>query len=360
MEIIKTGGHLDDDTLKPLPDNMIQYWQPVHDHFVTYKNSVEEVYKQKQKIINVNDEFGKLDVQANDLVAASDKLVNNLSDLADQYSQFIINLQMFFMILNIVIHALLIWFIIHIIRSEAKNLQKIEKLGIIGETVARLGHDLRNPLSIIKMNLDVMRLSSNNVLQDQITPERYDVIDKAVLRMVHQIDDVLDFVRTKPLILGKCSLLEIIKEAFNRIQKPENIEIHLPKNDTTVVGDANSLEIVFVNLLMNAVQAIVNKGEITVDIVDDLDVVYVSVEDSGPGIPKDIISKIFDPLFTTKQTGTGLGLPSCKNIIEQHGGTISVKTNPTTFMITIPKIKGESVDGEKMEHVKHTKIPSQG
>ena len=80
------------------------------------------------------------------------------------------------------------------------------------------------------------------------------------------------------------------------------------------------------------------KGEISVSIIDDEDSVHIQVADSGPGIPDNIISGIFEPLFTTKQTGTGLGLASCKTIVEQHGGTLTVKNNPTTFTVKLPKL----------------------
>ena len=97
------------------------------------------------------------------------------------------------------------------------------------------------------------------------------------------------------------------------------------------------MEVVFSNLITNAVQAIENNGELNLRINEEPNEVIVEIEDSGPGIPQENISKIFDPLFTTKPTGTGLGLVSCKNIVEQHGGTISVRNNPTVFSCEIAK-----------------------
>ena len=85
-------------------------------------------------------------------------------------------------------------------------------------------------------------------------------------------------------------------------------------------------------------QAINDSGEITIRVNDLENDVVVEVEDSGSGVPDDIISKIFEPLFTTKIKGTGLGLASCKSIIEQHGGSITVKNKPSTFIIKLPKM----------------------
>ena len=95
---------------------------------------------------------------------------------------------------------------------------------------------------------------------------------------------------------------------------------------------------VFDNLITNALQSINDNGCITIRIIDLENDVIIDVEDSGPGVPDDIISKIFEPLFTTKKKGTGLGLASCKSIVEQHGGTISVKNDPSTFSIKLPKM----------------------
>ncbi len=99
------------------------------------------------------------------------------------------------------------------------------------------------------------------------------------------------------------------------------------------------ISIVFSNLISNAIQSFdINSGKVTILITDIDDQVTCEIIDSGPGIPEDKIDKVFEPLFTTKQTGTGLGLASCQSIMKQHNGTISVHNNPTTFTITLPKI----------------------
>jgi signal transduction histidine kinase len=90
-------------------------------------------------------------------------------------------------------------------------------------------------------------------------------------------------------------------------------------------------------------QAIGEKGKIRIRIIKQGDWLVIEVEDDGLGIPNDILPKIFEPLFTTKQSGTGLGLSSCKNIIEQHGGTITVRNKPTTFLVKLP-LKSSSAD----------------
>ncbi len=90
------------------------------------------------------------------------------------------------------------------------------------------------------------------------------------------------------------------------------------------------------NLINNAVHALDGQGEIEITSSSDSKNVIIQVKDSGPGIPDENLEKIFEPMFTTKNTGTGLGLVICKSIIEQHGGSISVNNNPTTFTIKLP------------------------
>ena len=94
----------------------------------------------------------------------------------------------------------------------------------------------------------------------------------------------------------------------------------------------------FTNLILNSVQAIGHKkGKITISIEEKDSMCYITIEDSGPGIDSENIDKIFEPLFTTKQHGTGLGLATVKNIVDMHKGTIEVELNPTRFIIKIPK-----------------------
>jgi len=106
------------------------------------------------------------------------------------------------------------------------------------------------------------------------------------------------------------------------------------------------MEILFVNLITNSIQSMNGEGKIDIRVSDEDNYVLIEVEDSGCGIPKGNVPKIFDPLFTTKEVGTGLGLFSCKNIVENHKGTIeavSVIGKGTTFKIKLPKMVKEIV-----------------
>lgn len=217
-----------------------------------------------------------------------------------------------------------------------ENIVKSERLSSIGQLASRLAHDLRNPLSIIKNSLAILNVKFDRIM-DEKTSLQMARVGKAVDRMNHQIEDVLDYVNVSDLKLEPTSLVSVIESAILGVEIPKQIKVILPKNNTTINCDPYKLESAFCNIIINAIQAITGDGKITIQIKDSIDDVVVEFSDSGPGIPENIMNKIFEPLFTTKQVGTGLGLPGCKSIIEKHGGTITVSNNPTTFRISLPK-----------------------
>ncbi|MDE1765488.1 MAG: GHKL domain-containing protein [Thaumarchaeota archaeon] len=219
--------------------------------------------------------------------------------------------------------------------EKTQDLIKAAKFTVIGELAARLAHDLRNPLSIIKNTMDIMRVKPNMRVEERL--QHFTRFDRAVQRMAHQIDDVLNFVKRSDLILQATSVLATLDSSIAGVMVPPDVNISKPNLDTQVNCDSRKLEAVFSNLIINAIQAMDERGEIKIRMIDLSSSVQLEFEDTGPGIPTDILPKIFDPLFTTKQTGTGLGLSICKSIVEQHGGTISVRSKPTIFTIRLPK-----------------------
>jgi signal transduction histidine kinase len=211
---------------------------------------------------------------------------------------------------------------------------KDRKLITVGEMASRLAHDLRNPLSIIKMALENLKLEYG---ADEKKQEGFDRVERSIGRMTHQIDTVLDFVKEQPKIMSKAKISEIISESKDSIIIPETIKLILPENEIEVFCDKKQLAIAINNLIHNAIQAINDQGSIEISCEENYEQIVIKVKDSGKGILRKDISHIFEPLFTTKLTGTGLGLPSVKSIVESHRGTISVTSPPTVFTITLPK-----------------------
>ncbi len=222
-----------------------------------------------------------------------------------------------------------------LIKTQERN--KEEKFSVIGELASRIAHDLRNPLSTIRNCCEL--LSQLHVNQDDKSKRYISLMNRSINRMTSQIDGVLNYVRTTPLSKTKESCLDMIKFVIESSHVPENVKVSLPENDAIVLCDSQKIEVVFSNIFRNALQALGDApGTIKIDILERAGFTIIEFEDSGSGISEQNLAKIFEPLFTTKQEGTGLGLSSCKNIVEQHGGRIEVKLNPTRFQIYLPSL----------------------
>ncbi len=227
----------------------------------------------------------------------------------------------------------------NLVEEKTQELLKQERLSAIGELSGRLAHDLRNPLSIMKLSVELLKKESDKTLSHPDTKKRLDFIDTSITRISHQVDDVLGYVRNSPLRLVNISVHELLATSIEKINVPSNVKISISDKDVNINCDPIKIDAVFINLIINSIQAISDTGgTITINIREDKDKTKLEFSDTGSGIPDDVIDNIFEPLFTTKQKGTGLGLASCKNIIELHQGIISVKNNPTTFTIEIPKL----------------------
>jgi len=226
----------------------------------------------------------------------------------------------------------------NLVEEQTNAVLKSERLSAIGELSGRLAHDLRNPLSVMKMSVDLLKQNTENVkISDEIVTKRIELIEKSIDRISHQVDDVLGYVRNSPLKINNLSLHELVENSIEKINVPNDVEIIVSKKDVKIDCDPIKLDAVFINLIINSIQAMHEGGKIDIKIDEKDKMAILQFTDSGDGISENDIEKVFEPLFTTKQKGTGLGLASCRNIIDQHQGEISVKTNPTTFTIKLPK-----------------------
>ena len=226
----------------------------------------------------------------------------------------------------------------YLVKEKTQAVLKAERLSAIGELAGRLAHDFRNPLSVMKISLDLIKQHPPDAkISDDIITKRLELIEKSIGRISHQVDDVLGYVRNSPLQLTSMSLKSIILSSIDRINVPHDVKITISDSDVIANCDSVKMDIVFTNLIVNAIQEIPQGGTIEIIIKSNNNDAIIDFIDSGTGIPEEFIDQIFEPLFTTKQKGAGLGLASCKNIIEQHNGKISVKNNPTTFIVQLPK-----------------------
>jgi len=221
------------------------------------------------------------------------------------------------------------------VERKSAELVKSERLATIGTMASRIAHDLKQPLTIMTTYADML---TPEILAkvDTKDREKWYRLQNSISDMNRIIEDVLDFARTTEIKKKKSSLLSILRLALNHVKSSYGIEINLPEDDISFRCDSRKIEGVMSNLLNNAVQAIDGHGEIDVAMSSDSGFVTISIKDSGPGIPDENLEKIFEPMFTTKKTGTGLGLVICKSIVEQHNGSISVSNKPTTFTVKLP------------------------
>jgi signal transduction histidine kinase len=227
------------------------------------------------------------------------------------------------------------------LERTSEELIKAERFSAIGEVASRISHDIRNPLSNVKMSIELMKNSPPDTkIADKAINEKLEVASKNIERISHQVNDVLEFVKNRELKRENVRVSNILHDTVESMQIPSHIRIKMPKSDISVFVDLFQLQIVFNNIILNAIQAIgKDNGEILIKISEKNDKIIIRFEDSGPNIPENIINHIFDTLVTTKQVGTGLGLVSCKTIIENHKGEITVQNDPVTFTIILPDHK---------------------
>ncbi len=221
------------------------------------------------------------------------------------------------------------------VENKTTELVKSERLATIGTMASRIAHDLKQPLTIMQTYADMLTPAIISKL-DYKDKEKWFRVQNSILDMNRIIEDVLDFARTAEIKKKKSSFLRILRLSINHVKSSYGVIINLPEKDVSVNCDARKIEGVMSNILNNAVHALEGQGEIDVTASIDSDFVTIQVRDSGPGIPMENLEKIFEPMFTTKKTGTGLGLVICRSIVEQHAGSISVSNKPTTFTIKLP------------------------
>jgi len=228
-------------------------------------------------------------------------------------------------------------------RMEEQRL-KLEKLATIGELATMVGHDLRNPLQSIENAAYYLKNElpclSSSVPISQKTMEMLQIIDESVNYADKIIRDLQDFSATKTPTLKKTNINTLVEEALSQVEAPENVELrtklgHLPEINV----DKDQMKRVFLNLTLNGIQAMENEGTLTVSTKKTGGFVEISFKDTGAGISKENMEKIFTPFFTTKAKGIGMGLPICKKFVDAHGGSIQVESElgkGSTFTVKLP------------------------
>ena len=230
------------------------------------------------------------------------------------------------------------------LRETQEQLIRSEKLVVIGQLASGVGHELRNPLGAIKNAAFYIQRRLNKTDLPATEPrviEFINIIDEEVDAANKVITDLLGFSRVAKPTVSPASVADVIEDTLRHNPLPENVDLvkDIENNLPMVMVDADQIRQVFVNIVFNAQQAMTEGGRLDIRARSKEEFVEVAFTDTGDGIPESIISKIFDPLFTTKAKGIGLGLSVCKSILERHGGDIRVESEEgkgTTFTVSLP------------------------
>lgn len=213
-----------------------------------------------------------------------------------------------------------------------KELQRSERLAALGKMAAGVAHELRNPLSSIK-GLAILLQSKFNDKREKEGVEAADILVQEVERLNRSIGELLDY--AKPAKLNRVSInvnviIEKTVQLVNMDLEAQCITLNLNITDTLpeIGGDEDKLNQVFLNLFLNGIQAMGKGGILTVSSYQSGKNVLVVVEDTGIGVANENLQKVFDPYYTTKSDGTGLGLAMSVKIIEEHGGEIHLTSRP--------------------------------
>jgi signal transduction histidine kinase len=337
--LLKNGGYDNHVRIPQLNANLISDWDDVYSKFLLLKSNHLKIYDALLESDFSTSKTSIVEKDTSNLISASNILVEKLSASIEETSQKIILVEIILLILNVGVHIALLLLVFRILKKNFEYQQKIEKLATVGELASRLAHDMRNPLSNINLGTQLLKskISEEETIEKSEALEKLNVIEKGITRMSHQINDVMDFVKLRTPELEPCNLSSILDECIQRLKIPKSVKIILPDHPVSFKCDIIQFEILLINLISNALDSIQNTGSIQFTSIKTSKKVIIKVIDSGKGIPENQLNMIFEPLISFKENGTGLGLASCKNIVENHKGTISVKNNPTTFTIEIPR-----------------------
>jgi len=239
-----------------------------------------------------------------------------------------------------------------VVEDQAMKLKEAERFATIGQTARMVGHDLRNPLQTIDTILHIANkkigslppsLGERNSLKELLSS-----LEEQVVYMDKIVSDLQDYSRPLKPEFIEISVEQIINVTISTVRIPENVVLETSFGDAMprIWLDPKMIQRMLTNLFINAIQAMSNGGKLTVKAYKAESSLNIEIQDTGVGILQENLPKLFNPLFTTKAKGQGLGLAVCKRVVEAHGGIISVRSDVekgSTFTISIPLRKETNV-----------------
>lgn len=233
------------------------------------------------------------------------------------------------------------------LKASQAQLVQSGKMAAVGQLAAGVAHEVNNPLQIILSRVQLLMMRHR---EEERLVKDLDLIESNVKRISRIIRSLLDFARhnSGQEAWRSIDLLHLVTQTTNLMQhlmEKADIEVNISTDEAEspqIYGNVGEVEQVFLNLLLNAQQAMPGGGRIDIELTSEGQMTLARVRDTGEGIPKENLSRIFDPFFTTREDegGTGLGLSIIYGIVEKHHGEIGVESRPgegTTFTLRFPR-----------------------
>lgn len=234
----------------------------------------------------------------------------------------------------------------NLVEEKTKQLRDAERLAVIGQTAGMVGHDIRNPLQSIFGDIYLVKAELDSLPESEAKErlkESCEAIEKSVDYVNKIVLDLQDYAKPLKPVLQEAGLEDIIEDLLLKYDIPKCIKAstHVANGAKKIKADPTFLKRILGNLMTNAVQAMASGGNLTINARREATNVVITVQDTGVGIPEEVKSKLFTPLFTTKSKGQGFGLAVVKRLVEALNGTITFESKEgegTTFTIKLPHL----------------------
>ncbi|MEM1068139.1 MAG: PAS domain S-box protein [Planctomycetota bacterium] len=223
--------------------------------------------------------------------------------------------------------------------QEREQRQAMEKLALLGQLAGGVAHEIRTPLCVIRNDAYYLKL-----MEDRLGEEGMQCINEinvAVGKAERIVSELLDFTRDPAYEPVDKTLSDLIESAIRAIGLPDSVSIDRQGDHSLLVRvDPDQIERVLINLIRNASEAMDGAGVVKVNVGSEVDAAFVEIVDEGPGMLREHVSRVFEPLFSTKPKGIGLGLAVSKRYAERNGGTLTASNLPhqqgAQFRLTVP------------------------
>ncbi len=243
------------------------------------------------------------------------------------------------------------------VEEKSRRLREVERLAAIGETAAMVGHDLRNPLQAMMNNLYLAKKAVDSIDDEEAAEVHVGRLLDAMREQVKYLDKIVSDLQDCASVVEPQRVAvdvgSMLGDVLSEIAIPRDIRLSVAVEEGTAMwADPAMMKRVLTNLVLNAIQAMPKGGCLNVSCGREGRYTVISVADTGIGIPEEYLGKIFDPLFTTKPQGQGLGLVVCKRLVEIHGGAITVTSRVgegSVFSVKIPACSEEAAKGRAEE-----------